>query len=123
MDAYYPEYLGVEFENLKPSILTVEAENNTASYGRLFAVTFELKEYREGGVGVTLVAPSFTTHSFAMNQRVLVLDVVAVQEVAKFGYKVVARGPPSLAVAPPGYYMLFIVHAGVPSAAVWVQVK
>ncbi|KHN28722.1 hypothetical protein glysoja_025456 [Glycine soja] len=50
MDAYYPEYLGVEFENLKPSILTVEAENNTASYGRLFAVTFELKEYRGGEV-------------------------------------------------------------------------
>ncbi|TKY69731.1 Galactose oxidase [Spatholobus suberectus] len=123
LDAYYPDYMGAEFEHLRPSIVAVEAANNTASYGGVFAVTFSLRVYREGGVGVTLVAPSFTTHSFAMNQRVLVLDVVGVQEVALGAYKVVARGAPSLAVAPPGYYMLFIVHAGIPSAAVWVQVK
>jgi len=58
-----------------------------------------------------------------MNQRLLVLQVVAVQQVAPFGYRVAALGPPSPAVAPPGFYMLFVVHAGVPSAAVWVQVK
>jgi len=123
LDAYYPEYLGTEFDSLRPSIVAVEASNNTASYGRAFAVNFLLREYRVGGVGVTLVAPSFTTHSFAMNQRLLVLEVVGIQQVAPSGYKVVARAPPSLAVAPPGFYMLFIVHAGVPSAAVWVQVK
>ncbi|XP_020217681.2 aldehyde oxidase GLOX [Cajanus cajan] len=119
LDAYCPEYLGAEAEAWRPSIVAV---NDTAPYGRVFAVTFSLREWL-GGVAVTLVAPSFTTHSFAMNQRVVVLDVVGVKEVAEFGYRVVARGPPSLAVAPPGYYMLFIVHAGVPSAAVWVQVK
>ncbi|KAK7407337.1 hypothetical protein VNO78_09168 [Psophocarpus tetragonolobus] len=118
LDAYYPDYLGVQFQTLRPSIVAV---NDTPSYGTLFAVTFSLREYRGGGVGVTLVAPSFTTHSFAMNQRLLWLHVVALQEVAQFGYRVLARGPPSLAVAPPGYYMLFVLHAGIPSPSVWVH--
>ncbi|KAK7307138.1 hypothetical protein VNO77_39944 [Canavalia gladiata] len=124
LDAYYPDYMGPELDHLRPSIIAVEAANNTASYGGLFSVTFSLKENSSMSViSVTLVAPSFTTHSFAMNQRVVVLDVAAVQEVAPFAYKVTARGPPSLSVAPPGYYMLFIVHAGIPSASVWVQVQ
>ncbi|XP_027362783.1 aldehyde oxidase GLOX [Abrus precatorius] len=124
LDAYYPDYLRPELGPLRPTIIAVEAANNTASYGGLFSVTFSLTEYRsEKGVVVTLVAPSFTTHSFAMNQRVLVLDVVKVENGEPFDYKVTARGPPSLSVAPPGYYMLFIVHGGVPSSAVWVQVR
>lgn len=124
LDVYYPDYLGAEWEHLRPSIVAVEEENNTASYGRVFGVAFEVREYsEEGGVRVTLVAPSFTTHSFAMNQRVLVLEVVGLRQVGDSAYKVVARGPPSFTVAPPGYYMLFVVHAGVPSSAVWVQVN
>ena len=124
LDAYHPDYLGPEFETLKPSIIAVEAANNTASYGGNFSVTFSLQMLRSvAGISVALVAPSFTTHSFAMNQRVVVLDVAAVEEVAPFAYKVTARGPHSPAVAPPGYYMVFIVHAGIPSVAVWVQVK
>ncbi|XP_057448332.1 aldehyde oxidase GLOX-like [Lotus japonicus] len=124
LDVYYPDYFEPESEPLRPSIIAVEAVNNTAPYGGLFAVTFSLRDYRAvPGVSVTLVAPSFTTHSFAMNQRVVVLDVVAVDEVAPSSYKVTVRGPPSLTVAPPGYYMLYIVHAGIPSVSVWVQVR
>ena len=124
LDAYHPDYLGPEFETLKPSIIAVEAANNTASYGGNFSVTFSLQVLRSvAGISVALVAPSFTTHSFAMNQRMVVLDVAAVEEVAPFAYKVTASGPHSPAVAPPGYYMVFIVHAGIPSVAVWVQVK
>ncbi|XP_061363752.1 aldehyde oxidase GLOX [Gastrolobium bilobum] len=124
LDAYYPDYMGPEFLTLRPSIIAIEAANNTASYGGTFSVTFSLQVYHPiPGISVTLVAPSFTTHSFAMNQRMLMLEVTAVEVVAPFAYKVTARGPLSLAVAPPGYYMLYIVHAGIPSVAVWVQVK
>ncbi|XLS57389.1 hypothetical protein HN51_007144 [Arachis hypogaea] len=122
LDAYYPDYLGPEFETLRPSIIAVEAANNTASYGGNFSVTFSLRRSL-AGISVALVAPSFTTHSFSMNQRVVVLHVAALQEVAASEFKVTARGPPSPTVAPPGYYMVFVVHAGVPSVAVWVQVK
>jgi hypothetical protein len=92
------------------------------------------------GIRISLVAPSFTTHSFAMNQRVLFLEITAMEEVAvgqnlgefdlenstgevkSLVYKATVRGPPSFNVAPPGYYMLYVVHAGVPSVATWVHV-
>ncbi|OIW02126.1 hypothetical protein TanjilG_26666 [Lupinus angustifolius] len=122
LDAYYPDYMGPEFVPFRPSIIAVEAALNTASYNGTFSVTFSLQEFR-GRVSVALVAPSFTTHSFAMNQRVVVLAVTEVDEVAQGAYKVTARGALSPTVAPPGYYMLYIVHAGIPSVAVWVQVK
>lgn len=122
LDAFYPDYMGPELVPLRPSIIAVEAANNTALYGATFSVTFSLQVLRSG-ISVALVAPSFTTHSFAMNQRVVVLDVTAVDEVAPYAYKVTARGALTASVAPPGYYMLYIVHAGIPSVAVWVQVK
>lgn len=31
--------------------------------------------------------------------------------------------PENVNVAPPGFYLLFVVHAGVPSHGVWVQLK
>ncbi|KAL0333880.1 UNVERIFIED_CONTAM: putative aldehyde oxidase Art an 7 [Sesamum angustifolium] len=40
-----------------------------------------------------------------------------VKEVAKGLVSVVA--PPSAALAPPGYYLLFVVHSGVPSHGMW----
>ncbi|KAK7274723.1 hypothetical protein RIF29_15820 [Crotalaria pallida] len=122
LDAYYPDYVAPERVRLRPSIIAVEAGENTASYNGTFSVTFSLEVF-DGGVSVVLVAPSFTTHSFAMNQRVVVLDVMRVDDVAENAYKVTARGAVSATVAPPGYYMLYVVHVGVPSVAVWVQVK
>lgn len=72
-----------------------------------------------------MVAPSFTTHSFAMNQRLLVLELHgAVQKSNTAGdYIVQCSAPPTAALAPPGYYQLFLVNDGVPSKAVWVQIK
>jgi len=146
LDAYYPDYLRPELATLRPVIVAVEVVNNTSSYESLFSVSFLLREVKEvNRIRVSLVAPSFTTHSFAMNQRLLFLEVTALEEVVnsmqgqnlgEFGlgsslepgkiansvYKATARGPPSLNVAPPGYYMLFVVHAGIPSVATWVHV-
>lgn len=124
LEAYYPYYMDPEFLPLRPSIIAVEAATNTVSYGERFAVTLSLQEY-DGvqGIAVSLVAPSFTTHSFAMNQRMLVLDVVEMEPLSPFAYKVTARGPHGPTLAPPGFYMLYIVHAAIPSVAVWVQVR
>ena len=124
LDAYYPHYMDPDFISVRPSIISVEAVRNTMSYKDTFSVIFSLQVYRaDRGISVKLVSPSFTTHSFAMNQRMLVLDVVSLQAVAPHAYKVRAYGPHSATVAPPGWYMLFIVHAGIPSVAVWVRVK
>lgn len=72
-----------------------------------------------------MVAPSFTTHSFAMNQRLLVLDLRGAVEKSNIAgaYVVQCYAPPTAALAPPAYYKLFLVNDGVPSKAVWVQLK
>ncbi|XP_020541096.1 aldehyde oxidase GLOX isoform X2 [Jatropha curcas] len=108
----------------RPSILTVESVEGTVSYNEMFSVTFVLKVYRSDlGISVVLIAPSFTTHSFAMNQRMVVLKTISVEQLSAFGYKVNVIGPTNVNVVPPGYYMLFLVNAGVPSHAVWAKLK
>jgi hypothetical protein len=53
-----------------------------------------------------------------MNQRLVELRVKALH-----GRKGIdLASPPSSGVAPPGYYMLFVLNAkGVPSIAKWIQ--
>ncbi|KAK4261181.1 hypothetical protein QN277_004216 [Acacia crassicarpa] len=124
LEAYYPNYLDPKFRSLRPTIIKIEAANNRLPYGGTFSMTVSLQEFHSvRGISLSLVAPSFTTHSFAMNQRMLVLEVIAVGRVAPRSYKVTARGPPTPNVAPSGYYMLYVVHAGIPSRAVWLRVK
>ncbi|KAM6570939.1 hypothetical protein CsatA_015019 [Cannabis sativa] len=124
LEAYHPYYLEPQYSNMRPSILTVELSMQTLSYGQMFSVTFVLPLYRPNpGISVGLVTPSFTTHSFGMNQRMLVLEVGRLEHLSIFAYKVSAQGPSTSTVAPPGYYMLFVVHSGVPSEGVWIKVQ
>jgi Domain of unknown function (DUF1929) len=65
-----------------------------------------------------LMKAGSVTHSFDMDQR-----YVGLQFTAASGTLTVT-GPPNSNVAPPGYYMLFLVNkAGTPSLASWVQVS
>jgi Domain of unknown function (DUF1929)/Glyoxal oxidase N-terminus len=67
---------------------------------------------------VVLMKAGSVTHSFDMDQR-----YVGLQFTAASGTLTVT-GPPNSNVAPPGYYMLFLVNkAGTPSLASWVQVS
>ena len=123
LEAYSPYYLKPRVSAMRPSILSVETSDGTVLYKQVFAVTFQLNQYNPGSqVVVSLVTPSFTTHSYGMNQRLMFLEVIEVHQLSTYAYKVTARGPPTATVAPPGYYMLFVVHAGIPSQAVWVKV-
>lgn len=64
-----------------------------------------------------LIAPAAVTHANDMNQRLVPLQTVAAHPNAG----VTLKSPPSTAVAPPGWYMLFLVNDGVPSVAKWVR--
>jgi hypothetical protein len=67
-----------------------------------------------------LVAPSAVTHGVDMNQRHVELAVLG--RVAGKGLNV--RLPASRSIAPPGWYMLFVLDsAGTPSVAHWVQLR
>jgi hypothetical protein len=66
-----------------------------------------------------LVAPGAVTHANDMNQRHVELSIAERYP----GVGVNAVSPPSADVAPPGYYMLFLIDAhGVPSVARFVRV-
>ncbi len=67
--------------------------------------------------GAALVRPAAVTHSVDMAQRMITLDVTAQPD------GLTLTTPRDATVAPPGYYMLFVLDAdGVPSVASWVRV-
>ncbi|XVF43050.1 hypothetical protein PTKIN_Ptkin02bG0009800 [Pterospermum kingtungense] len=122
LEAYNPYYLDPKFNSLRPSVLSVDS-GNTVSYGKRFGISISLPLYKAGEAAfVALVSPSFTTHSIGMNQRMVVLNTASVAKLTMSSYKLVVDGPTNDNVAPPGYYMLFVVHSGIPSPAVWVKV-
>ncbi|XP_042518721.1 aldehyde oxidase GLOX-like [Macadamia integrifolia] len=121
LEAFSPPYLAEQNMGLRPSVTAV---NHVLGYGQHLTVDFTVQEYHNAsGVSVTMLAPSFTTHSFGMNQRMVVLRVTEVVHVAKRTYRLMAFGPATAEIAPSGYYLLFVLHAGIPSSGVWMKVQ
>ena len=103
---YSPPYL---FKGAQPIINSAPA---AATWGQSFAVSTN-----RNVTGAVLVAPGATTHGNDMHQRVIKLKVA----VRTNGLTVTV--PTSAALAPPGYYMLFVLDAaGIPSIARFVQI-
>ncbi|CAN6320613.1 unnamed protein product [Urochloa humidicola] len=138
LEAFSPEYLDASNDMLRPRILDPSPTGAAASvsYGATLALRFSVPasaRRRRGGaaggglgeVAVTMVAPSFTTHSFAMNQRLLFLEVGKAAAVrGRLGtYNVSATMPATAVLAPPGYYMVFVVNGHVPSEGIWVHIQ
>ncbi|KAI4321634.1 hypothetical protein MLD38_034995 [Melastoma candidum] len=124
LEAYSPAYLDGTYSNLRPKIISPTSQAKLG-YGQKFVVQFSVAGSIAGNaVSVNIVAPSFTTHSFAMNQRLLVIGGAGKATVAGNGsYTVEAAVPASGNLAPPGYYMLFVVHQGLPSEGIWIQIQ
>ena len=63
-----------------------------------------------------MMRPGSVTHSFNMEQRLVELHMVG-----QAGDALTLEVPPAANVAPPGYYMLFVLNAaGVPSEGAFV---
>ncbi|KAK8475096.1 hypothetical protein V6N13_065764 [Hibiscus sabdariffa] len=77
----------------------------------------------ENLVSVTMVAPAFNTHSFSMNQRLLVLGNEKMTHVGKSRYKIEVTTPSSGNLAPSGFYLLFVVHRIIPSQGIWIKLQ
>ncbi|KAG2321214.1 hypothetical protein Bca52824_014427 [Brassica carinata] len=131
LEAFSPAYLEQEFAKLRPKIMSPKSQS-TITYGTNLKLKFKVSGKFKGPVKVTMVFPSFTTHSFSMNQRLLVLDNVRVKKTssvfgALFGksknYEIQVRTPRSANIAPPGYYMMFVVNENVPSEGIWVRLQ
>ncbi|POO00872.1 1,4-alpha-glucan-branching enzyme [Trema orientale] len=126
VEAFTPPYLAPELRKHRPEI-TPETAAAAAKlgYGQRFEVLFRLRGPRvsTAEIKVTMYPPPFTTHGYSMNQRLVVLDKEEVARVARGQYRVVVAAPPSAVLAPPGYYLFFVVYRGVPSEGIWVRIK
>uniref|UniRef100_A0A0A9DY17 Uncharacterized protein n=1 Tax=Arundo donax TaxID=35708 RepID=A0A0A9DY17_ARUDO len=128
LEAFSPEYLDASNDMLRPRILDPAPTGAPANvtYGATITLQFSIPAANGlGAVSVTMVAPSFTTHSFAMNQRLLFLEVSKAAALPDRAgtYKASATMPATAALAPPGYYMVFVVNGDIPSEGIWVHIQ
>jgi Domain of unknown function (DUF1929) len=104
---YTPPYL---FDGARPQIRSVA--NTTWGYGTTQQITVDAPV-----VKASLIRPAAVTHSSDPNQRYVELPMTV--DGNTIGLNVTSN--PN--IAPPGWYMLFVVNAaGVPSVASWVRV-
>jgi hypothetical protein len=119
IEIYQPSYLFNADGSLatRPRIGT--AVPTSLSYGQSFTLpTPDASEI----ASVVLMRPGSVTHSFDADQRYVGLSFAAGS--GTNGATLAVSGPPNSNVAPPGYYMLFLVNKfGTPSLASWVQIS
>ncbi|KAK9757230.1 hypothetical protein RND81_01G150100 [Saponaria officinalis] len=123
LQAYAPQYTDRKFRKTRPSNITLDQDETMISvrYGKSFKVRFMLEtKTKLKEVEFNAYAPPFTTHSNSMNQRMVKLRSTKV-EGRDMWINANVEAPPTPNVAPPGYYMLFVVHGGIPGVAQWVR--
>ncbi|CAN4122941.1 unnamed protein product [Withania somnifera] len=124
LEAFSPSYLDSKSANLRPRIIS-PASHNKIKYGQRVNIRFTVSALRLNTdlIKVTMVAPGFNTHSNTMNQRMLVLSSGKLRRSGIFTYQINVIFPNSGKLAPPGYYMLFVVHQDIPSEGIWVKIQ
>lgn len=110
IEIFSPPYL---FRGPRP---TITAAPTDIDYG----MPFEIGTPDAAAVtSAVLISPGAVTHSFNMTQRYVGLEITS-----RSVGSLTLQAPPSSYVAPPGYYMLFILNAdGVPSVAKFVHLS
>jgi Domain of unknown function (DUF1929) len=110
LEVFSPPYL---FKGPRPVISTAPAQ---CTYGQ----AIQIKSPQAANIRwASLIRNCVTTHSYDGSQRLVDLDVSA-----RTGGLVTAKVPQNPNIAPPGWYMLFLVdNNGVPSVASWIQLK
>lgn len=111
VEVFKPPYL---FKGPRPTIASV---TNLVRYGDLFSV---ITPDAASIASACFMAPGAATHSFNMQQRWVGLERISESATDELLFK----APPNGNIAPPGYYMLFLVNQnGVPSEAKFVKLQ
>ncbi|KAI3761244.1 hypothetical protein L1987_51656 [Smallanthus sonchifolius] len=124
LEEFSPAYLDSNVSGLRPVIISPMTSSNIG-YGNEMVINFAVSNNLDPvSVMVTLGAPSFNTHSFSMNQRLLVLDSgIVTTDLDSSNYLVSVAMPPSANIAPTGLYLLFVVHKDIPSEGIWIHIQ
>ncbi|XP_058215242.1 aldehyde oxidase GLOX-like [Rhododendron vialii] len=118
VEAFSPDYLSADNSNLRPVLVKTP---QMVQYGNLYNVYLTVPSSLAGILEVNFASAPFTTHSFSQGQRLVKLNITRNVSQVNGQYRIVFQAPPNGMVAPPGYYMMFVVNQGVPSVAHWVQ--
>lgn len=115
IEIYQPAYLF----NADGSLATRPTIGTSVPTGITYASSFSVPTPDASSIAsVAIMKAGSVTHSFDMDQRYVGLTFTA------GAGSLTVNGPPNSNIAPPGYYMLFLVNkAGTPSIASWVQVS
>ncbi|KAG6547918.1 hypothetical protein Mapa_010738 [Marchantia paleacea] len=121
IEAFSPPYLNAAFKAMRP---VFEKAPEDVAYGEDFQVLISLQEpvAPEKHMEISLLSSPFTTHSYSMGLRALRLNVKNVEDLGDRKWQYTVTAPPSAAIAPSTYYMLFAVFSKIPSEAVWVHI-
>ena len=116
IEIFSPPYL---FKGLRPSIVSVQPAG-PISYGQWFNV---LGRVPAGIIQkAVLIRPGSVTHHFDMDQRYVPLTIDVPSSVLTGSFNLLVQAPTSANIAPPGYYMLFVLNDnGVPAIAKFLQ--
>lgn len=108
-ERYFPWYYSLA----RPTITTAPA-------GIAYGANFDVQTPSPAAITeVVLLRPGSVTHGWNMGQRYIECAIVGSTATA-----VSVHAPPNGNVAPPGYYLLFILSAGrVPSTARWIKLS
>ncbi|XP_055821626.1 aldehyde oxidase GLOX-like [Solanum dulcamara] len=123
IEAFSPSYLDSGSEHLRPQIIS-SSSLYVFGYGQRVPIQFKVFGRVDINlVTVTMAAPGFNTHSFTMNQRLLVLASENVKLIGEKAYQINVVAPNNAKLAPPNYYLLFVVHQDIPSEGIWVKIQ
>jgi hypothetical protein len=123
IEVYTPPYLFDANDNLittdRPTITLVTP--GVLGYGASFTVNYTSTSPISSAV---LMRPGSSTHAFDMEQRLIGLCGASPQPACIGSGQLNLTTPPNGNIAPPGYYMLFLLdNAGVPSVAQFIQIS
>ncbi|KAF8703592.1 hypothetical protein HU200_032410 [Digitaria exilis] len=134
LEAFSPYYLDGSNNGLRPNIFAPSPKAGPVKV--TYRGKLKLQFFARDGVpgSVTMVAPAYTTHAFSQNQRHLFLtvEVKPLQAFEMNGpdakpfpgfYEATVDMPATPILAPPGYYMLFVVNGRIPSQGIWVHIQ
>jgi len=124
IEIYSPPYLFDANDQLitaRPTITGTSPASGVIGYNAPFSVTYTSAAPIGSAV---LVRPGSSTHAFDMDQRLVGLCGPAPQPPCAGSGTLNLTSPPNGGIAPPGYYMLFLLDsAGVPSKAQFIKLS
>ncbi|CAO3601030.1 unnamed protein product [Absidia cylindrospora] len=122
VDALYPTEFRVEYfsppylyQGPRPRVAHVPSH---WIYGASYDFLVHLSQ-DTSGLKVGLLRPGFSTHSLHMSQRYLVLR----HTLSPDGQTLTVHAPPKPTLFPPGKGYLFVIHGGVPSIGVEIDIQ